>query len=169
MFDFCREQGVDSWDEIVRCRIKEAIDQPFWKLLELDGKYGQDYISEGVLKIEGITGEIVNRSTGKWSNKILQENYEYLSDHPNPSAHHEFKCQLEHVISRKYLIQQIIAGSISVDDAVDKYLIGCVVLASEHARLPRDLDSLGDPWLKYRQAKPCLRVWSRSMQKWVVN
>jgi hypothetical protein len=169
LFRFCSEQGIVSWDDIVRCRIKETLDQPFWKLLELNGKYCQEYISEGVHEIESMTGITVNLSSGKWSTQVLRDCYEHLSNHPNPTRDPAFSCQLEHVVSRKFLIQKIVSNEITVDDAIDRYLIGCVVLASEHARLPHDSDSIDDPWQKYRQADPSLRVWSRSRQAWVVG
>lgn len=56
----------------------QTIDQPLWKLLELDGRYYSEFISEGVLSIERINGERVTPSSGLIAKQIRVEE---LVDH----------------------------------------------------------------------------------------
>ncbi len=54
-------------------RLRETIDQPLWKLLELEGKVHSEFIREGVLNIERITGERVTPSSGLITKQISVE------------------------------------------------------------------------------------------------
>lgn len=167
LIQFCHEQGIRDWNGVVEARLRETIDQPLWKLLELEGKYHSEFISEGVLNIEQITGERVTPSSGKWKEATLRRFFPVNDPGRDLSSLPDFRCQLEHVIPRKLLVEQLITKQISVEELVDQHLLGCVVLGSEHRRLGAEVMALDDPWHKYRNANPPVRVWSRTSSRWV--
>ena len=169
LVEFCHQQGIASWDDVVSARLQAAMDQPLWKLLELNGKYAQDCISEGVYLIEQATGKEVSKSTGKWPASVLHSAFPHLEDGSDPTVSRLYRCHLEHVISRKLLVSKLISSELSVSDVVNRYLLGCVILASEHLRLGLEGESIEDPWRKYREASPPVRVWHRREQAWIVD
>lgn len=164
---FCESHNIHDWNGIQESRIKEVFDQPLWKLLELEGKYASDYVSEGVFRIEEKTGQLVNPSSGKWKDDDLRRTFPELASVQEPSKDKEFKCQLEHVNSRRLLVESLLLKRITLDELVEEHLMGCVVTAAEHMRLRQKYESLEDPWLKYRKADPPVRVWSRQNGEWL--
>ncbi|MCT0230143.1 hypothetical protein KQ306_04610 [Synechococcus sp. CS-1324] len=167
LLSFCESHNIHDWKGIQESRIKEVFDQPLWKLLELEGKYVKDYVSEGVVSIEDNTGQPVNPNSGRWTDDDLRRAFPELANVQEPSKEKAFKCQLEHVNSRRLLVESLLLKRITLDELVEKHLIGCVVTLAEHTRLRTKHESLDDPWLKYRKADPPVRVWSRANQEWL--
>jgi hypothetical protein len=163
---FVGQYGIDSIEKLNSFKGRALLDVPLWKLLETEGKYGGRYISEGVRNLEVQLGQQVNKSYGVWPEELLRR---HLGPSPTggwmktPS----YSCQLEHVSERAKLIDMLLREPERAQEILDQCLIGCVVLKSEHARLGSADIEPSDPWRRYRQAMPPLRVWDRQAEEWV--
>lgn len=147
-------------------RGKKLLEEPLWKLIELDGKYGGAYISEGVKTLEESLGRRVSPSSGRWPESLLVAR---LGPQPNGRSWRlspDHCCQLDHVVERRWLVEALLAAPQTSGEVLGVCL-GCVVLRSEHRRLQTIPMVLRDPWQRYRTANPPLRVWSRPDERWV--
>jgi hypothetical protein len=167
---FVTARGIRRVEELNAVKGKKLLEEPLWKLLELNGKYGGQYISEGVHHVEERIKRPVSASSGTWSPKLLERLLGPVPEHSGwkswcDSA--EYSCNLEHVIERRNIVAALLAQPESLDAILEGSVLGCVVLKAEHARLGRhDLD-LRDPWKRYRFATPPIRVWSRDRNQWI--
>jgi hypothetical protein len=166
ILQFLERRGITSMEQLNSLKGRALLDVPLWKLLETEGKYGGRYISEGVRDLELNLGQRVNSSNGSWSEFLLEQ---HLGPSPADGWRKtpEYCCQLEHVSERAKLIAVLLRDPARAQEILDQCLIGCVVLRSEHERLAgADIDP-DDPWRRYRQADPPLRVWDRLTEEWV--
>jgi hypothetical protein len=166
MLRFITERGITSLKELNAVNGRKLLDEPLWKLLETEGKYGGPLISAGVKAIEEQLSRKVNASSGTWPEAALQLWLGpplYVSEW---KSHASFCCHLEHVIERASIIQLLLAEPERADEILDTALIGCVVLREEHLRLASKEFDLADPWKRYRLAG--IKVWSRTQNDWIV-
>lgn len=144
---------------------RDLLDVPLWKLLETEGKYGGRYISEGVRNLELILGKRAN-SNGSWNEKLMEKHFGETPDggwKKNPS----FCFQLDHVSERAKLINILLQEPEKATEILEQCLIGCIVLKSEHNRLKSVEINPKDPWRRYREASPAIRVWDRETENWL--
>lgn len=163
---FVGRRGIRSIEQLNSFKGRGLLDVPLWKLLETEGKYGGRYISEGVRNLELMLGQRVDKSYGIWPEHLLRRHFG-----PPPADRWTkspaYCCQLEHVSERSKLIDMLLREPERAQEILDQCLIGCVVLKSEHARLSSaDIDPR-DPWRRYRQAVPPVRVWDREAKDWI--
>ena len=77
--------------------------------------------------------------------------------------------ELDHVVERAELVRELLSRPEDAAQIIEKRLVGCVVLVSEHKRLPKSRrPNFDDVWWRYREAKPRIGVWCRSTDKWIV-
>jgi hypothetical protein len=165
MLQFVTERGITNLKALNAVNGRKLLDEPLWKLLETEGKYGGPLISEGVRAIEEQLSRKVSASSGTWPEAALQS---WLGQPPDGgawSAHPSYCCHLEHVIERAYMIQLLLAEPDRADEILDTALIGCVVLRAEHPRLASKEFDLADPWKRYRRAG--IKVWTRTQNDWI--
>ena len=166
---FLQRRGIDTLEELNRYKGRKLLDVPLWKILEVRGKYGGRYISEGVRELEVRLGRQVSASSGTWSDKDLERVFRPPPEARQWSREKRYRCQLEHVNERSLLIREILRSPDRARWIVEHHLIGCVVLTPEHKRLTvvNAETRLDDPWYRYRAANPSIRVWCRDTQDWL--
>lgn len=170
VLSFLKARGIKTVKQLNAMKGRKLLAEPLWKLLELNGKYGGAYISEGVKLVEERLGTRVCASTGTWSSRRLDQ---VLGPVPKDLPWQswckapEYSCNLEHVVEIRNIIDTLLTAPESLDAILDNCLLGCVVLRSEHARLGRGELDVRDPWKRYRLASPEIRVWCRDSGDWV--
>jgi len=115
-------KSIVSMDNVLDVHKKELLSSIIWKITERNGKFNTDYVSLEAKKILG-------------SNKTQKEKRKLL-------AH-------EHVFTRKYLIDQLLAKPAQYKKILSQ-AIGCVVTREEHIRLETIKNSEG--WDRYEKA-----------------
>lgn len=161
------EQGLTDRRALVAHKARGYLDVALWKLAELDGKYGGDFVSEGVHALEARLGRPPARSHGMWPERLLRRSLGLPSRSPEWRTTPSYRCQLDHVLQRADLIDLLLREPARVDD-VAALVVGCVLLGEEHRRLASGPTSSEDIWRKYRDAnRGPVRVWSRSRAAWV--
>lgn len=166
MLRFIADREITNLDGLNAVDGRKLLDEPLWKLLETDGKYGGDLISEGVKSIEDNLRCKVRASTGTWPEKDLQH---WLGNPPDGrlwGKDDSYCCHLEHVVERAQIIQMLFSEPGRIDEILDRFLIGCVILRSEHHRLKSVAFDPHDSWNRYRKAG--IKVWSRTRNDWVI-
>ena len=113
--DFCEQNQIHDRKDVLSLKLREVLDHPLWKLLELDGKYGGRYISEGVHQLETVLGKRVSRTAGRWPKKLVKEKQKMLAD-MGFDEHSSLKCQLDHVSERKQLGDALMNKMIKATD-----------------------------------------------------
>ena len=169
LLEFAKQEGIQSKSDLNSKKGTIMFQQPLWQILEANSKYGGPLISEGVKDVEDRVGRLVSASSGTWSERHLVKTLGEREDGGRWSQQSDYRCQLEHVVERTHLLQWLLERPDCAIELLDSYLIGCVILKKEHARLPgsnADIAS-SDPWKRYRLATPQVRVWSRIEQKWI--
>jgi|GEM_PF-3728535 len=166
--DFLAQQGIRQSEQLKQVKGDMLLGTSLWKLLELDGKYGGDHISEGVLAVEQRLNEQVGRTYGTWSTRALKILGPAPQNLNSWSKSEDYSCNLEHVVEKRHLIAELLNRPQDIDTILNS-LIGCVVLKSEHARLKRlPTFEPQDPWKRYREASPKpIKVWSRLKKDWL--
>jgi len=160
---FLKSRGINSHASIAQLRATKLIEEPMWKLLEIDGKYAGNFISAGVKELSDKVGREPD-GQGKWPERLLAATLGAL---PPEGWRRSLAttCRLDHVIDRRILNEWLLSDPDRVDEILRVGLIGCVVLGTEHQRLERLASvDIRDPWQKYRMAG--IRVWSRSTGDW---
>lgn len=137
--EFCWRRGIKDAKSLSLMKSAEIIDHALWKLLELDGKYNQRFISIGVHAIEKRFDVKLGRSGWPKPVNSLEVSDKSLS------------IQLEHVLPKKYLSELLLTGQLPVRE-IQKHLRGCVVLKAEHDKLNDVCSTIDDPWGKYLEA-----------------
>lgn len=159
---FLREYGISTVEQLNVVNGKKLLEEPLWKLIEVNGKYSGPFISEGVKDTEDRLGRKVHPSSGTWPEAELQP----LLNHPtNEYSLDDYRCQLDHVCEKDKIIRLIISKPEEVDKIIDSFNIVCVVLRPEHRKLEALPFNPEDVWQRYLKAK--IRVWSRTHQEWV--
>ncbi|MDT5123379.1 MAG: hypothetical protein QOC96_2861 [Acidobacteriota bacterium] len=166
LLQFVGRYEITSIEQLNSFKGRALLDVPLWKLLETEGKYGGRYISEGVRSLELKLGQQVNKTYGSWPEDLLKQHLG-LSPVGRWMKKPEYCCQLEHVSERAKLINLLLKEPERAQEILDQCLIGCVVLKSEHERLGSADIEPHDPWRRYRQASPPLRVWDRQAEEWL--
>ncbi len=69
------ERGITGIAQLNSFKGRALLDVPLWKLLGTQGKYGGQYISEGVRTLELKLGRLVNKSYCVWPEKLLQQHF----------------------------------------------------------------------------------------------
>jgi hypothetical protein len=170
MLRFLMGRGINTVAQLNEAKARQMLEEPLWKILEVDGKYGGSFISEGVKAIEGRLGKRVSCSSGQWPERLLRKSF---GDPPDglssfrESPH--YKCQLEHVAERSQLVPLLLGQPGNTRQIIETHLRGCVVLKIEHQRLERATELDNDPWSRYRRATPSVGVWSRDEGRWIVE
>src|SRR5687767_6285761 len=72
VLDLLASSGVDTVEKLNAVKGKQLLEVPLWKLLEVRGKYAQQYVSAGVRKLEDTCGEQVSKSRGRWPEQKLR-------------------------------------------------------------------------------------------------
>ena len=160
------QHNVRTSERLNELKARKLLEEPLWKLLELQGKYGGRYISEGVRELEVALEKRVSASTGKWPERTLRER---LRLGPAPSNQqwrdqNEYCCALEHVSERKNLVDELLLRPHAAQSIVDQHLFGCVILRCEHGFLREGKLDIDDVWVRYRGR---LRVWDRETQQYL--
>jgi len=138
-----------------------------WKLAELDGKYGGEFVSEGVRALERQIGRPPAASSGMWPERRLRAVLGLRRREPAWRTTPAYRCQLDHVVQRSDLIDLLLREPERASD-IEPLILGCVVLKNEHRRLATTPGTIDDPWRKYREAKGApVRVWSRRTARWL--
>ena len=166
ILQFVGRYGISSIELLNSFKGRKLLDEPLWKLLEIEGKYGGRYISEGVRKLELELGQQVNKLSGTWSETLLVRHRGSAPD-KGWGKTPEYCCQLEHVTERVKLIDSLLHEPERAEEILVQCLIGCVVLRAEHKRIGSADIEPSDPWRRYRQASPPIRVWDRHAEDWV--
>lgn len=159
--------GLTSVPKINEVKAKKILEEPLWKTPEAPGKYKVRYISEGVLELINKLGLDINNFKIKTIQDYLKNNLNYtLESGIVINSEKDIKIQLEHVTPRSYLIEQIIENPNEIDNLLDNYCVGCVVLKAEHNKLSDDFKG-NDLWCRYKDAE--LRVWDKLKNEWVFS
>lgn len=167
LLKFVKKYDINNIQELNAYKGRALLDVPLWKLLENDGKYGGRYISEGVYNLEKKLGVQVNKNYGIWNEKLLEKHFGKPPSgtwQKNPA----YCCQLDHVSERAKLIDILLKAPKKAQEILDQCLVGCVVLKSEHSRLGSADINPEDPWRRYRESFPQLRVWDRESESWLL-
>jgi len=163
---FLRARGICTVEMLNAVDGKKLITESLYKILEApSGKYGGDFISEGVKLLEDRLGKRVGASTGRWPEASLIASLGPARDEVRWQERPEYRCEHEHVNEMGQICRLLVERPETLENVLDACLIGCVVLASEHRRLPTMPMDSADPWRRYRGV---LRVWSRVGKRWVV-
>jgi hypothetical protein len=118
ILSFLKARGVKTVQRLNEMKGRKLLEEPLWKLLELNGKYGGAYISEGVKRVEERLGTRVSASSGKWPSKRLDQ---VLGPVPKDSQWQswreapEYSCNLEHVVERGKIIRFLLDAPESLD------------------------------------------------------
>lgn len=164
MLVFMRRHHVTSMKKLNALNARKLLDEPLWKILEVKGKYGGRYISEGVYLLEQRFATPVRASSGQWPKAVLQKHLGEPQESKPWSTHEDYSCVLEHVNERSRIIEALLADTDNSREILGQYLFGCVVLKSEHGKLASHELVQGDPWVRYRGK---VRVWDRDVKDWV--
>lgn len=166
LLSFCARRGIKTLTQLNSFNGRALLDVPIWKLLETEGKYGGPYVSDGVHAVELELGQPPSISSGTWPEELLVQR---LGPPPSPdgwSKHPNYCCNLDHVSERANLIDALLHEPHRSREILDQCLIGCVVLRSEHRRIGSAELNPSDPWGRYRDATPTVRVWDRRTKSW---
>jgi len=161
-------EGIRTAEQLTALNARILFEQPFWQILECEGKYGGHLISAGVKGQEDLYGP-VGRRDGVWPEHVLSARLGPAAGGGRWRDHPDYACNLEHVVERKHLLAAVLARPAEAVALLDGHLLGCVVLRSEHSRLgsvPAEI-ALRDPWKRYRDANPPIGVWSRRQKQWI--
>lgn len=142
---FLLDHGVTAYKDLKKFDARRIVDEPLWKIPELNGKYHGRFYSRAVWERSLQEGKLPSKSGGKWNEKRAV-------------------CMLEHVVERAPLIDWLMKDPGRID-VVDKVCIGCVVMKDESTLLA---DKAGvDPdnvWKRYLDAK--IDVYDRELGRW---
>jgi len=166
LLSFCASRGIKTRVQLNAFKGRALLDVPLWKLLETEGKYGGRYVSEGVHALEDKLGQPASVSYGTWPESLLVKR---IGPPPTPGGwakHPDYCCALDHVSERSKLIDALLLEPQRAREILDACLLGCVVLRSEHARIVGGALNPRDPWGRYRNATPRIRVWDRRVAAW---
>lgn len=166
LLSFCASRGVRTLTQLNSFNGRALLDVPIWKLLETEGKYGGPYVSEGVLTIERKLGQPPSISSGTWPEELLVRHFGQARSPDGWSKDPDHCCNLEHVSERANLIEALLHEPHRSREILDQCLIGCVVLRGEHRRIGSAELNPSDPWRRYRDATPTVRVWDRRTANW---
>jgi len=164
--DFVKKYNIKTIEQLNSYKGRKLLDESLWKLLENEEKYGGRYISEGVRNLEITLGKQANAKGGSWNKKLLEKHF---GETPSGGWKKDssFCLQLDHVSERAKLINILLQEPDRANEILDQCLIGCVVLKSEHNRLSSVEINPKDPWRRYREASPPIRVWNRESEDWL--
>jgi len=145
--EFLLANGVKEYNDLKKLDARALLDEPLWKIPEINGKYHARYFSrsawERTLKEEALP----SRTGGKW-----QERRAILT--------------LEHVVERKPLIEWLFEDPSRID-IIDQICLGCVVDKTEDKKLPKKFKvDPGNLWNRYLLAK--IDVYDRLLDRWHV-
>src|SRR6185503_7188094 len=120
---FLSDRGIRRVDELNAVNGIKLVEESLWKLLELNGKYGGEYISEGVRTVEERLKKRVSASSGTWSSKDLGR---ILGPVPADSGWKswrdsaDYSCNLEHVVEKRNMVEALLAEPGSLDALLDR-------------------------------------------------
>lgn len=142
---FFHEQGLERFEDLKKFDARKVLDEPLWKLPEINGKYHGRYYSRDVWERTLKENELPSKLGGRWneSRAVLV---------------------LEHVVERASLLRWLFEDTSRID-LIDQVCVGCVVSKDEDSRLPRRREV--DPnnlWQRYLEAK--IDVYDRELQRW---
>ncbi len=133
---FFKRNNIHTIKLLNDVKLRKILDTPLWGLLEFGNKYDQPFISREVLNHANEIGiDVLSTSFAK---KVHGDK--------------NIQIELDHVVPRAYLIDQLLTNSLNAD-RIEFHLIACVITREEHLRLPRSPSnfSLSDPWKYYRE------------------
>lgn len=161
------ERGVNTIDKVNALNGKSKIEDSLWKIPEAYGKSNQRYISKGIKEIRENLDRLRFKRNQKtiWTTNQIKKALEMLN-HGLPFENvDDFKFQLEHVVEKSTLVPMLLNAPGEIDNIIDNYNLGCLVLISEHKELP---DRLFDPqnvWVRYEVGG--VHVWDTHLEVWV--
>ncbi len=166
LLKFVKKYNITNIQQLNSYKARKLFDEPLWKLLETEGKYGGRYISEGVHNLELILECTVDKNNGRWNGKLLEKHFGNPPDGDWKKSYSHC-CNLDHVSERAKLISLLLQEPERAKEILDQCLVGCVVLKSEHNKLGSAIIEPKDPWRRYREAYPKIRVWDRETENWL--
>lgn len=168
LIEIYQKRGLTNVDIINSFNAKGKLEDSLWKIPEAYGKNNQRYISESVKLIRDELDrlKIKRNKSSIWTNTDLKKGLSLNNKLPFEGIE-SYKVELEHVVEKQVLVPILINAKSrnEVFKIIDQYNLGCLVLESEHNKLPDKKFDAKDPWIRYKEAK--IKVWDTLLQKFV--
>lgn len=144
--EFMLARGLKCYEDLGKYNARKLLDEPLWKIPEINGKYHARYFSRGAWEQTLKENRLPAKGAGKWKQ--------------SPMA-----LTLEHVVERKCLIEWLFEDLNRID-IIDQVCIGCVVDSDgEDKRLPDNFKvDTTNLWQRYLIAK--IDVYDRKLDRW---
>ena len=161
------ERGVSTIDQVNALDGKSKLEDSLWKIPEAYGKSNQRYISQGIKEIRDQLDDLgfTRNSKSIWTKNQIDRALN-MENHGLPFENiDDFKFQLEHVVEKSILVPMLLNAPDEIDNIINNYNIGCLVLKSEHNDLPDRMFDINNAWVRYEVSG--LRVWDTHLKVWV--